>query len=40
MPGAKRTIDRRWTTDLAFYPFSGPDAAQRFHVLPDARDMF
>jgi hypothetical protein len=34
----KRTIDRRWTTDVAFYPFSGPDAANIFTFFPDAHE--
>jgi hypothetical protein len=34
----RRTIERRWTTDLAFYPFSGPDAANIFTFFPDARE--
>ena len=34
----RRTIERRWTTDLAFYPFSGPDAANVFTFFPDARE--
>jgi hypothetical protein len=34
----KRTLDRRWSTDVAFYPFSGPDAANVFSFFPDARE--
>jgi hypothetical protein len=34
----KRTLDRRWSTDVAFYPFSGPDAANVFTFFPDARE--
>lgn len=34
----KRTLDRRWSTDVAFYPFSGPDAANIFTFFPDARE--
>jgi hypothetical protein len=34
----KRTMDRRWSTDVAFYPFSGPDAANIFTFFPDARE--
>jgi hypothetical protein len=34
----KRTLERRGTTDVAFYPFSGPDAANIFSFFPDARE--
>jgi hypothetical protein len=34
----KRTLERRWNTDVAFYPFSGPDAANVFTFFPDARE--
>jgi hypothetical protein len=34
----KRTLERRWTTDVAFYPFSGPDAANIFTFFPDAHE--
>ncbi len=34
----KRTLERRWSTDVAFYPFSGPDAANVFTFFPDARE--
>lgn len=34
----KRTLERRWSTDVAFYPFSGPDAANIFTFFPDARE--
>jgi len=34
----RRTIERSWTTDLAFYPFSGPDAANVFTFFPDAHE--
>jgi hypothetical protein len=34
----KSTLDRRWNTDVAFYPFSGPDAANIFTFFPDARE--
>src|SRR5690349_2128615 len=34
----KRMVDRRYTTDVAFYPFSGPDAANLFTFFPDARE--
>ena len=34
----RRTVDRRWTTDVAFYPFSGPDAANILTFFPEAHD--
>jgi hypothetical protein len=34
----RRTVDHRWNTDVAFYPFSGPDAANMFTFFPDARE--
>jgi hypothetical protein len=34
----KRSVERRYVTDVAFYPFSGPDAANVFTFFPDARE--
>jgi hypothetical protein len=34
----KHTLEARWSTDVAFYPFSGPDAANIFTFFPDARE--
>src|SRR5579871_81442 len=34
----RRTLDRRWTTDVAFYPFSGPDAANVLSFFPEAHE--
>ena len=33
-----RTLDRRWETDVAFYPFSGPDAANVLSFFPGAHE--
>jgi len=33
----ERTFDKSMTTDLAFYPFSGPDAANVLTFFPNAR---
>lgn len=34
----RRSFDKGATTDLAFYPFSGPDAANVLSFFPDARE--
>jgi hypothetical protein len=34
----ERTLENGRTTDLAFYPFSGPDAANVLSFFPDARE--
>jgi len=34
----KRAFDKRRPADVAFYPFSGPDAANAFMFFPDARE--
>jgi len=34
----RRTIDRRWNSEVAFYPFSGPDAANVLTFFPEARE--
>jgi hypothetical protein len=34
----ERTFDKSATTDLAFYPFSGPDAANVLSFFPNARE--
>jgi hypothetical protein len=34
----RRAFDKRRAADVAFYPFSGPDAANVFMFFPDARE--